>query len=228
MSALENYFAFVREHPWMFANPPGSGFTILLTEEEIEEVQSQVREELQKRGLPDAWAEVGVVYQDNYLLILRDAVRFPDSSTGTYLRVSSQIERGAGAATLPYYQGHFLLLRHFRHATRDWQLEIPRGFGSRGLSGMENARKELQEEIGATASRILPLGVVRPDTGMTSDVVELFFADIASYTGVEELEGVATIVSLTLADYERHIADGRITDVFTIAAYARAKLRGLF
>jgi len=211
----------------MFVNPLSGGFTIVLDANEIGKAEAEVASWLEKRGLPAAWAQVGITFQDAFLLLLRDAIRYPDGSLGTYIRVSSQWERGPGTAILPHYQGQILLLSHFRHATRNWHLEIPRGYGTRGLSLNENARKELKEEVGAVTSRLVSLGQVHPDTGMTSDVTELFYADIESYTGIEELEGVARMVPVAVTDFEQLIRDSKITDTFTVAAYARAKLQGL-
>ena len=64
---------------------------------------------------------------------------------------------------LPFYRGQVLLVRHFRHKLRTWDLEIIQGFGMPGLSSEECARRELKEEIEATASRLVSLGRVHPD-----------------------------------------------------------------
>src|SRR5258708_21557996 len=85
MSFLTDYFAFAQEHPELFVNPPQGGFTILLEEKEIQEVEAQMKQKLAARGLPVAWSQVGIVYQDQHGRILRDAVRFPGGALGTYI-----------------------------------------------------------------------------------------------------------------------------------------------
>ena len=227
MSALEEYFAFARKHPEMFVNPSSGGFTILLDESAIRKAEAQMMSWLETEGLPIEWARVGLPFQDRYLFLLRDAVCFPDGSLGTYIRATSRVVRGPGVVILPFYRGQVLLIRHFRHATRSWQLEAPRGFGTKGLSAEENARKELREEIAATASRLVSIGQVHPDTGVSSDAVELFYADIESYGNVEALEGIAELLPVTVADFENLIRENKLTDGFTIVAYTRAKLHGL-
>src|SRR5437879_5616224 len=87
MSRLEDYFAFAKIHPALFMNPPGAGFTILLDEAEIHEAESQMTQWLKAEGLPKEWASVGISYQDQYVMILRDAVRFPNGELGTYIRM---------------------------------------------------------------------------------------------------------------------------------------------
>ncbi len=227
MDRYEKYFAFARQHEEMFNNPAEGGILILRNEQEIREAETSIAQILKNLGLPEAWANVGIVYEDPFLVLLRDAVRFPNGTLRTYIRGSSQIKRGPGTAILPRYQGQFLLLEQFRHSTRQWHLEIPRGFGTEGLSSEENARKELREEIGATAERLISLGQIHVDTGLTSDVVILFYADLASCEGIQELAGLASLKSVSLDDFEALIRDDQITDAFTLAAFTRARTRGV-
>ena len=63
--------------PALFENPRG-GFTILSsTRRRIREVEAVAARRLVERGLPAAWSSVGVVYEDPYILVLRDAVPLP-------------------------------------------------------------------------------------------------------------------------------------------------------
>jgi ADP-ribose pyrophosphatase len=227
LSPLADYFRLAKTHPSLFINPPSGGFTILLDEEEIREAETQMSQMLSASGKPAQWARVGIVYRDQYLLLLRDAVRFPNGFLGTYIRFVS-LELGVvGVAVLPVYQQKIVLIRHFRHATRDWHLEIPRGF-SMEASSEEDAKRELEEEINATASRLTPLGQVHPDTGMSSGLVALFYAELEAYGYPETDEAITEIFLIPLLDFERMIRENEITDGFTLAAYARAKALGLF
>jgi ADP-ribose pyrophosphatase len=161
MSTLVDYFAFARMYPKLFENPSGAGFVILLDEAEIQKAESHMAEQLKAKGLPSEWAKVGIAFHDQYTMILRDAVRFPDGSLGTYIRM---VGNGTpGVIILPIYQGQVLLIRHFRHATRTWHIEIPRGFGEKDSSNEENAQRELHEEIGAKISHLVPLGRAKVD-----------------------------------------------------------------
>jgi ADP-ribose pyrophosphatase len=224
---LADYLNFARTHPELFVNPPHEGFAILLDENEIREAESQMSQHLELSGKPAEWARVGIAYQDQYLLLLRDAVRFPDGSLGTYIRLVDQFPGILGVAVLPVYQGQALLVRHYRHATRSWHLEIPRGFGMESFSE-ESARRELKEEIGATAARLVSLGQTYPDTGMSSSRVALFYADIESYCEPEAEEAITDILPMSILEFERMVRVNEITDGFTLAAYARAKALELF
>ncbi|MET9928647.1 MULTISPECIES: NUDIX hydrolase [unclassified Streptomyces] len=176
---------------------------------------------------PDAVAAAGgVLYEDQYLMLVRDPVRFPGGEEGTYIRSMSPY-REPGCVVLPLLDGGVVLVEHFRHATRSWHWEVPRGFGTAGLSDEENAAKELWEEIGAVPREVVALGVVHPDTGMTAEAVRLFAVRIASTGDLDRAEGIRRCVTVPFAEAEAMVADGRITDGFTVAALMRARLAGL-
>ena len=143
--------------PHLFDNPSSNGFRILLDEDSIRAVEAEVTQRLAQQGRPSGWAEVGIVYEDQYIVVLRDAVRFPDGHLDTYIRILPRDERPSGVAVLAMLDGRIVLLRHFRHATRAWHLEILRGFGSPGSSPEEDARREIAEEIGASPGEMTAL-----------------------------------------------------------------------
>ena len=225
MTTLADYLAFAKTRPALFVNPPEAGFTILLDEAYIRKTELQMTQWLQAKGLPTEWAQVGIVYRDQYTMLLRDAVRFPNGVLGTYIRMIG--DETPGVIVFPLYKGQVLLIRHFRHATRTWHLEIPRGFGTEGLTNEENARKELEEEIGARLSRLVSLGRTYPNAGMTAEYAELFFAEVESYGDVEIYEGITELLPTSVAEFERMVRDNEIEDGFTLTAYTLARAKGL-
>lgn len=227
MSARQQYLELVRSRPDLFANPPGAAFRILLKEDEINEAETYMANRHQRNGSPTEWATVGVVFQDQYLLLVRDAVRYSDGSLGTYIRMIDPDPRFLGVVILPVWQGKVLLIRHFRHATRTWHLEIPRGFGS-AEDTEDSARRELTEEIGASGVEFTSLGEMYPDSGAGNDRVALFYAVITSYERPEAIEGISEILPTPVVEFEKMIGTGLLDDGYLLAAYARAKARGLF
>jgi ADP-ribose pyrophosphatase len=189
MADREAYRALVQARPELFRNPDGAGFAILLGEAEIRQAEQHIAERLQKHGAPEEWAEVGVAFRDQYVLLLRDAVRFTDGSLGTYIRMVSPEDCFPGVVILPVWQGKVLLIRHFRHATRGWHLEIPRGFGV-DRDAEVSARRELTEEIGAADIRLMSLGGIYPDAGADSSQVSMFYAEVGSYCQPEVREAL--------------------------------------
>ncbi|UUU22181.1 NUDIX hydrolase [Streptomyces sp. DSM 40750] len=173
---------------------------------------------------------IGVIWEDAYVLVIRDLVQLPNGNITPYIRVvgTASIQGATGVAVLAHMKGNFLLLQHFRHATRSWHLEIPRGFGTVGIGPEENARKELLEEAGGEVSdELLDLGPMHSDTGMLETEVRLFWAPLRSAGKPENSEGIACLKWVEVEELAQLIATGEISDSFTIAAFTRARLRGL-
>ncbi|TQK45424.1 ADP-ribose pyrophosphatase [Streptomyces sp. SLBN-118] len=203
---MNTYDRLRTERPELFVNPPG-GIEILSDPESVA-------------------AAGGVVYEDPYVMVLRDPVRFPDGRTGTYIR-SIGTTAEPGCVVLPLLDGDVVLVEHFRHATRSWLWEVPRGFGTRGLGSEENAAKELREEIGAGVLELIPLGAVHPDSGAMGDRVLLYAARIDAIGALALGEGIRRALTVSFAQAEEMVGDCRIMDAFTIAVLSRARLAGV-
>lgn len=203
---------------------------IIEGDKEILYWQEQKRIDLQKKALPADWADIGVVFTDPNILILRDLVEFPGGYRNGYIRVYNRayLEGGAaGIAVLPEKDGKLLLFQHYRHATRKRHWEIPRGFGKSGVDAKTQALNEVREEINGAVAEIFELGTVYNNTGLEGNPINLFMARMASVGEMEIQEGIENPIWVSVSELEKMIADGEITDGFTIAAYTRAKLRKL-
>lgn len=229
----ERYSQIMSRWPTLFENLPDARYEILSDTSLVAEAESEERRRLRVRGLPESWSRTGVVYEDPYLIVLRDAVHRPDGNLGTYVR-TLPASGAAGAAVLPLLDGSIVLLRHFRHATRKWHLEIPRGYGEEGVSATEQALQELREEIEAEADSLIHLGAFHTNTGIASDQVELFLAQIPALGYPQTSEGIDAIEIRTPYQVAQLIRGDQasdplstITDSFTIGAFTRAWLHGL-
>ena len=120
-----------------------------------------------------------------------------------------------------------MLLHQYRHPTRRWHYEIPRGYGEPNTSAEENTYKEIEEETGGKIAELVSLGEFHNNTGYESISVALFYAKLASIGEANINEGIKSFVWLTAQALEEWIAAEKITDGFTIVAYTKAKLKGL-
>jgi ADP-ribose pyrophosphatase len=225
---MEKYLQLTKKYPYLFQNK-GSLIKIITDKNNIEFWQKQRREELSSKNLPQGWADIGVVFDDPYFFIVRDLVQFPNGRMNGYCRLLSNayLSGGRGVVVLPEYEGKVMLLHLYRHPTRQWHYEVPRGFGELNTPAEENARKEVEEEAGGTVAKLVNLGEFHNNTGFEGGAVSLFYAKLSSVGEPNEDEGIESFVWLTVRELEEWIADGKITDGFTIAAYTRAKLKGL-
>lgn len=215
-----------RQRPELFTNPSRCAIRLLLTAESITAAENVTKARLRNKGLPEEWAHVGVVYEDEYILVLRDAVEFANGSLGTYIRILPQRNGVAGVATLPVMEDKIVLVNHFRHSTRQWHWEVPRGFSELGDSIGESARRELSEEIQAEPLEVVSLGRLFTNTGLSTEEVALVLVRIATYGKTDDIEGISEIRLVNIAEFEDMVRGGDIDDSFTIALYARARLHG--
>jgi ADP-ribose pyrophosphatase len=219
---LTRYRALVRDRPECFANPEGDIYQILFDDHLIDRARREARAFREAEGLPTGDTRVGVLADDPYLLVLRDAVRFADGRYGLYNRLIVP----AGAAVLPVLDDSIALLHRFRHGTRQWHLEAPRGSFSGIGTRAEEAERELMEEIGVKPQELVDLGELHSTTGVFDELHQLYLARIASVGQPDRHEAIESIKVLPISNVERLIADGTITDGPTLALFLRARLRG--
>ena len=225
---LERYLDFARARLELFYNA-GAAVTILLDPADIRKVEADMAARQIARGFTPAEAAarsfVGFVVDDPWVYMLRDAVAFPDGSRRTHTRVLNQV--GDGAAILPLYQGRIVLTKQYRHAVRRFVLEIPRGALEPGKTPEEVAHMELMEEIGATATSLVPIGHLLGSANLYANGAGLYLAELASVGAPQLHEAIVEVVQLTVKEFEARLLAGEILDSFTVAAFAQARLRGL-
>lgn len=176
--------------------------------------------------------KTGVIYADKYISLVKDAVRFPNGSLGTYIRFVESDKSKKGCVILPVINGKkIVLLRHWRHAPQKWVYEIPRGFGTPGLDIEANAQKELREEIGVEAKNIHHIGDVYPDTGLFEKEVSVMVAEISEEQSrhllcQDETEAISDFIVCSLDELKDMTQKGLLKDGFTFSAIGMAMMAG--
>jgi ADP-ribose pyrophosphatase len=221
---LRSYFELVEQRPDLFDNS-GGRLKILLNPADIISVEKAVARLLIERGLSQSGATAGCVLEDPWFFVLRDAIEFPDGSRRLHARVVNR--NNHGSAVLPLLNGQVILIRHFRHPTRQWMLEIPRGAIESGQTPEGTARREIEEEIGGEIKELMPLGFIHGATNLYNGGAHLFCAQLSSIGSPQLAEGITAIEQLTPKEFENLIRNGKVLDSVTVAVFTHARLRGL-
>ena len=225
-----DYSTLVKNHPELFRNHEDEdSIKIVLDSKEIENWREKRLQELAQAQKPASWADIGLILDDPYYIIIRDLVRFSDGRMNGYNRIfgRGELSGGKAVAVLPIFDEKILVLKQFRHPTRSWEYEIPRGYAEPNTNAMEQAKTEILEEIQGEITKLHNLGSVKENTGAVGFPVSLFMAELSKVGKPNKKESIKEIFWLSVKDFEKWIISERISDGFTIAAYTRAKLKGL-
>lgn len=134
------------------------------------------------------------------------------------LRPFSYVEIKPGVTIVPFIDAHHILLvKEYRHPIKTWEFEFPSGMIDDGEKPVEAACRELMEETGYNADRLVDLGSYYPSFGSTDEKVHLFackavpcgerIKEEENYINREPLEEIEKCV-LKIDDFEDLISDG--------------------
>lgn len=194
----KDYLELIQNHPHLIV-PQGDA-----SKGEIEILIDPVKmEQIEEKSKRD----VGIVWRDKYWLWINDAVRFPSGHEGIYARIvwAKALTGSVGVAVMPILpDGRIVLNCNYRHATRSWEIELPRGGINPHETIQEAAKREAREETGMVVDALVLLGEMPPDTGLTSTIVPIFQARVIAkqQSEQEETEAIEEILALTRTETE--------------------------
>lgn len=120
-------------------------------------------------------------------------------------------------------ENQVVMVRQYRHGTRDITLEIPGGLVEHRDDPEAAALRELREETGYTAAAAVPLGYVHPNPAIQNNRCYTFLAEQCEPAGGQQQDEKEDIevVLVPLADIPGMIREGVITHALVIAAFYR-------
>jgi ADP-ribose pyrophosphatase len=225
---LKQYLKLIEQQPELFANPDDNGTIRIITDpRKILAEQAKLRIALRKNNDPIVWAEIRVLVEDPWYIVIRDIVEFPDGTMGGYIRClnrKSSIQGSTNVVILAEQNHQIILLQHFRHELRQFFWEVPRGFGEPGIDPDEMELIELDEEIKIRPSILVQTAFFQEGAGGTAYYYAKLPDNVSISGGFNE--GIGQKIMVEVADLDEWIKTGRITDTFTLVAIFLAKLKG--
>jgi ADP-ribose pyrophosphatase len=124
----------------------------------------------------------------------------------------------------------FLMVKQYRHGIDRVTVEFPAGLIETGEEPLAGARRELLEETGCTAGRILPMGTIKPNPAFMDNTCYSFLAEElvrAEEPSLDELEALQ-VVQVPVGELEERVGEEPYLNSMTAVAlfwYLRHRTR---
>lgn len=162
------------------------------------------------------------VFECPYYTIRHDKLDLPNGAKGNYY----VIDMPEAAGVIVMNAGKVLLISQYRHPLTKVTYEFPMGRGHADEPAEQTALRELAEETNLSPLTIKPLGEIDPLPGQSNQRVAMFVAEgVAPTNGTKDAEEYDLELHwFTPSELDEMIADGRITNAITIAAWYKYQL----
>jgi len=112
------------------------------------------------------------VYKGKILSVRRDDIVLPNDTPA----IREMVEHSGGSAIYCERDGKILLVKQFRYPYSEELYEIPAGKLNDGESPEETAIRELEEEGGIRAKKVVKLFDVYPTPAYTNEIIRIYKA----------------------------------------------------
>lgn len=162
------------------------------------------------------------IFEGHVVKLYLDQVRLPNGKPAG----REVVLHGGAVGIVPLEpDGRVTMVRQYRHATGEYLLEIPAGKLDPGESPEFCAARELIEEVGLAAGRLIKLSEFYTSPGFSNEVLHLYLAlDLEPREAVPEEDEFLEIESMELEEALEAVSRLEIRDAKTVAGIALASL----
>lgn len=162
-----------------------------------------------------------LIYDGKVVHLYKDEIELPDGKSG----MREYIKHIGAACVVPVTDdGRVIVVRQYRYPFSAVLTEIPAGkLDSKDEDPLEAVKRELREETGASAEKLVPLGEYYPTCAYSDEVIHMYLASGLSF-GERDLDEdeFINVEAVPMEELVRDIMDGKIKDGKTQAAVLKA------
>lgn len=161
------------------------------------------------------------VYQGRAFAVRCDHLRTPDGRTVKY----DIIEHTGSVILIPVdAEGQMHFVRQYRHAAQIELLELPAGTLEPGEPPAEAAAREIREEIGMEAQRLVEIGAFYLAPGYSTELMHVFLANNLKRNPLEaDADEFLSVEKIPVAEALRQAESGEMQDAKSLAALLLAR-----
>ena len=162
------------------------------------------------------------VYKGVLLDIYRDEVELPDGTKS----VREYNKHPGAVCVVPITKDNkVLMVKQFRYPTKEVMLEIPAGKLEKGETPLENCKRELLEETGATGYSYITLGSYIGLCAYSDEVVHMYMCRVEDNFCQQNLDS-DEFINVEIMDFDKvveMVLNDQIPDGKTQTAILKAK-----
>ena len=167
------------------------------------------------------------IYDGAVLHVVKDKILLPDGNTSFR---EFCLHKGAVAVIPITENNEAILVRQFRYAHHREFLELPAGkFDFIGEEPLSAAKRELEEETGATAENYVSLGVLDTTPALIDEKIHMYMATGLTYGEMHlDEDEFLSVHKIPMSELVEMVMNGEIRDGKTqIAILKAARILGI-
>lgn len=164
--------------------------------------------------LEEETLKANYIYQGKVINVRVDDVKLPNNE----LSKREIVEHRGGVGIIPFDGENVYLVNQYRYALKMKLLEIPAGKREFDEKPIETAKRELFEEIGATAKDFIYIGEFYPTVGYCEEIIYLYMAKNLKFTNRLHLDPdeFLTVVKMNYKEALEKVKNNEIKDAKTV------------
>lgn len=164
-----------------------------------------------------------VVFRGRVFDLIVDQIEYTSGNKGVR---ETAVHPGGAVIAAVTDENKIVFVNQFRYPLKTFLMELPAGKLEKGEDPMVCATRELTEETGYTAGKIVKLNAMPTAPGFCSEILHIYIATelVKGNHNREEGEYGMEMYEFTIPEAEAKIMNGEITDSKTIAGIYMTKL----